>query len=74
MELGGFITRRRNPQGERRVLIAPTKHGASLRAAALNVPEALSLQLNLTPDAIEELRSSIQALVRVLAGQAGMNT
>lgn len=66
MEQGGFVTRRRDPEDERRVLIALTPHGRDLRAAALSVPETLSRQLGLDPAAIDELRTSVKALVRVL--------
>jgi DNA-binding MarR family transcriptional regulator len=69
MEQGGFITRSRDPEDERRVLVAPTVHGRELRSAARKVPETLSRQLDLSPAAVEELRSSVQALVRVLAGR-----
>jgi DNA-binding MarR family transcriptional regulator len=69
MEHGGFINRSRDPDDERRVLVALTAHGRDLRSAARKVPETLSRRLNLSPAAVEELRNSVQALVRVLAGQ-----
>lgn len=74
MEHGGFVSRRRDPRDERRVLIALTKRGAAVRARALTVPETLSRQLDFDPAAVEELRDSVTALMRVLAGRANENT
>lgn len=67
MESGGFVTRRRDPADERRVLIALTPHGRDLRAAALSVPETLSNQLGLDSAAVDELRNSVKALVDILS-------
>lgn len=69
MEQAGLVARRRDPQDERRVLIALTQDGRDLRAAARKVPETLENQLGLDPVAIEDLRSSVQAMVRALAGK-----
>ncbi|MBZ9559286.1 MULTISPECIES: MarR family transcriptional regulator [unclassified Modicisalibacter] len=67
MERGGFITRRRDPRDERRVLIAPTPHGKALRAQAAKIPEELARRLELAPDEIRTLRSSVVSLVDRLA-------
>jgi DNA-binding MarR family transcriptional regulator len=67
MEQGGFINRRRDPEDERRVLVALTPHGRDLRDAALAVPETLTDQLGLNDTEVDELRTSVSALVRVLA-------
>jgi DNA-binding MarR family transcriptional regulator len=66
MEQGGFISRQRDPEDERRVLISLTAHGRDLRKAALNVPETLALKLGLDSGAVDELRDSVKALVRIL--------
>ncbi|HFH3285697.1 MarR family winged helix-turn-helix transcriptional regulator [Pseudomonas aeruginosa] len=68
MEQGGFISRRRDPKDERRVLAALTPHGDALRDVAKTVPETLSRQLGLDEDAVAQLRSAVRSLVGVLAG------
>lgn len=68
MEQGGFISRRRDPEDERRVLIALTPHGDDLRHAANTIPETLSRYLGLDEATAAELRNSVKSLVRVLAG------
>jgi DNA-binding MarR family transcriptional regulator len=68
MEAGGLISRRRDPEDERRVLLALTGRGRDLRKSALAVPETLARQLKLDAVAIEELRTSVQAMVRALTG------
>lgn len=67
MEQAGFITRDRDPEDERRVLIALTQHGRTLRTTALDVPRTLARQLDLDPASIEDLRASVQAMVRALS-------
>ena len=67
MERGGFITRTRDPQDERRVLVAPTPQGQGLRAQALRIPEELARRLTLAAEDIETLRASVVSLVHVLA-------
>ncbi|WP_454858881.1 MarR family winged helix-turn-helix transcriptional regulator [Rhizobium binxianense] len=67
MEQAGFVTRRRDPEDERRVLVTLTSHGKSLRDAALDVPRTLEAQLEFDSDSLAELRASVQAMVRVLA-------
>ncbi|WP_082905204.1 MULTISPECIES: MarR family winged helix-turn-helix transcriptional regulator [Marinobacter] len=69
MERGGFITRRRDPEDERRVLITLTAHGLDLRSDAKAVPERLSRRLDLDESAIVELRDSVKSLVRILSSQ-----
>nr|ART37986.1 F54 [uncultured bacterium] len=67
MERAGFITRGRDPEDERRVLIALTPHGRTLRTTALEVPRTLARQLDLDPVAVEDLRTSVRAMVRTLS-------
>lgn len=67
MEQGGLVDRCRDPQDERRVLVGLTQKGRALRKAARAVPDTLSLQLNLDPAAIEDLRNSVQSMVRAMA-------
>lgn len=69
MEASGFITRRRDPQDERRVIVDLTAQGADLRARALHVPLTLATQLGLQPSEIETLRASVQKMMTALSHQ-----
>jgi MarR family transcriptional regulator, organic hydroperoxide resistance regulator len=65
MEASGLVTRIRDPDDERRVLISLTDLGNVLREKAARVPEMLSN--NCKPEGIEELRESVRKLVLILA-------
>ena len=65
MENSGFINRRRDSNDERRVLISLTTKGSELKELAVNIPNKLSEQLNISN--VGELRSEIQSLVQSLA-------
>jgi len=67
MERDDFITRRRDPQDERRVLIELTVHGGELRAQALTVPGTLAQEISLPLGDVESLRRSAATLVKLLA-------
>lgn len=69
MEAAGLVTRQRDPQDERRVLIDLTPDGRALRERALSVPETLTGGQH--PDGIEQLRDSVKALVAALAQVSG---
>lgn len=69
MQQAGFIDRRRDPQDERRVLVALTAHGDALRDIARTVPETLATRLGLDKAAMTELRGALRSLVEILAGQ-----
>ncbi|MFW2078449.1 MarR family winged helix-turn-helix transcriptional regulator [Acinetobacter sp. ULE_I010] len=65
MENSGFINRRRDSNDERRVLVTLTTKGSEIKELAVNIPNKLSEQLNISD--ISELRSEIQSLVQSLA-------
>lgn len=67
MERAGLVTRQRDATDERRVLIGLTEQGASLRAAARDVPLTLATGLGLSADELTDLRATVQHLVGVLA-------
>jgi DNA-binding MarR family transcriptional regulator len=69
MEAAAFVTRKRDPNDERRVLVTLTASGRRLRKQALHVPETMSRGYK--PEGIDELRESVRALVRILAQHAG---
>lgn len=65
MEANGLVTRQRDPDDERRVMIGLTKKGQSLRQRALHVPETIAD--GRSPQGIDELRESVRRLVTTLA-------
>jgi DNA-binding MarR family transcriptional regulator len=65
MEAAGHVTRSRDPDDERRVMIGLTESGRALRERALHVPGTIAK--GRTPEGIEELRESVQRLVATLA-------
>ncbi len=65
MEQAGLITRGRDPEDERRVLIGLTEQGRALRADALHVPETIAG--GRSPEGLDELRESVRRLVAMLA-------
>nr|ART38498.1 G3 [uncultured bacterium] len=67
MEMAGLITRQRDPQDERRVLIALTSSGDALRGPAREVPGTLAAGLDLEDSDIQLLRDTVQNMVRVLS-------
>ena len=73
MELAGLVTRTRDAEDERRVLIELTPEGRALREAARNVPATLAAGLDMQPDDVIELRPRVQALVAALRGPARAN-
>nr|WP_321439895.1 MarR family transcriptional regulator [uncultured Hyphomonas sp.] len=66
MEAGGLITRTRDPEDERRVLIGLTQKGRDLRASAVHVPEALGEGLDIAPGEVIELRDQVRSLIASL--------
>nr|ART35568.1 A36 [uncultured bacterium] len=67
MATAGLITRQRDPQDERRVLIALTSSGDALRIRAREVPGTLAAGLDLDVRDIQLLRDRVQNMVRVLS-------
>jgi DNA-binding MarR family transcriptional regulator len=65
MEASGIVTRTRDPEDERRVMVGLTEKGKALREQALHVPETIANGYR--PEGIEELRESVQSLVSILA-------
>ncbi len=65
METAGLVKRQRDPTDERRVLVALTEQGRSIRERASHVPETMFGGLQ--PEGIDELRESVRNLVSALA-------
>ena len=67
MEAAGFVTRVRDPEDERRVMIKLTQKGRDLREQAVHVPETIAY--GRTPEGIDELRDGVRRLIAILAEQ-----
>lgn len=67
MEMAELVTRQRDPDDERRVRIALTAQGRSLRERASHVPATLASGLDLSSIELETLRDAVQNMVAVLA-------
>ncbi len=67
MEQAGLVTRARDREDDRRVIVALTRRGRSLRKDAAAVPKALAKQIGLEPEEAESLRLQTRALVAKLA-------
>ncbi|WAC23354.1 MarR family winged helix-turn-helix transcriptional regulator [Blastomonas sp. SL216] len=69
MEQAGHISRSRDPEDERRVMIALTEQGRALRAKALHVPETIAG--GRSAEGLDALRDGVRQLVTMLADPAG---
>jgi DNA-binding MarR family transcriptional regulator len=65
MEAAGLVSRTRDADDERRVLIGLTERGRALRADALHVPETIAG--GRSPEGLDELREGVRRLVTMLA-------
>ncbi|MBH5318642.1 MarR family transcriptional regulator [Paenibacillus sp. GSMTC-2017] len=63
LELAGFVTRTRDKNDERSVLIALTEQGKVLREKALDIPEKLYCKLDATPEEGALLLKQMNALL-----------
>ena len=69
MEAAGLVSRTRDAEDERRVLIGLTERGRALRADALHVPETIAG--GRSPEGLDELREGVRQLVAMLAAPGG---
>ncbi|MFF2889772.1 MarR family winged helix-turn-helix transcriptional regulator [Paenibacillus sp. NPDC057967] len=63
LEAAGLITRTRDKNDERNVVIALTEHGKLLREKAVDIPEKLLCQLDASPEEGTLLLSQMQELM-----------
>ena len=66
MEKAGLISRTRDAEDERRVLIDVTAKGRALRSAAEQVPESLAAGLDIDERSVVQLRERVRDLVATL--------
>jgi DNA-binding MarR family transcriptional regulator len=69
LEGAGLVSRRRDSNDERRVLVALTDAGLALKRRAREVPMALGARLNLPREDVEALRGMLQNMIAVLLSQ-----
>ncbi|MEG4851063.1 MarR family transcriptional regulator [Microcoleus sp. B5-D4] len=62
LESAGLVTRTRDQQDERRVLIELTEAGEALRSAACSIPEKIETACRLSDEDLAELRDTLNAL------------
>ena len=62
LEAQGLVARRRDPEDERRVIVALTEAGAALRDQARSVPHDVLCQLNLPLAELADLRERLKSL------------
>ena len=66
LEAAGFVTRHRDPDDERRVLIALTAEGLALRDSAARIPGEIFGSVDLTPADAVALHQQLTSLTRML--------
>ncbi|WP_373230447.1 MarR family winged helix-turn-helix transcriptional regulator [Cohnella sp.] len=64
LEAMGLLTRMRDKNDERSVIIALTERGVLLKAKALDIPEKLFCQAGVTPEEAETLRTQITSMLQ----------
>ncbi|GAA1405859.1 MarR family transcriptional regulator [Glutamicibacter uratoxydans] len=68
LEKAGLISKTRNPEDERAIIINTTEQGAELRNEAVKVPREMMRRLELSMDDVVELRSILNRMI--MAGSA----
>lgn len=71
LEARRLVTRRRDPDDERRVLVAPTDAGLSLEDELASVPGQMACRINLSPEEAAELRRLLRKVIAGLEGGRG---
>lgn len=74
METAGLISRTRDIEDERRVLIDLTANGRALRSAAERVPAMLGEGLDIDAAAVADLRDQVRSLVAALRGSLSLKS
>ena len=62
LEAGGLITRARDPEDERRVIVTLTDRGLALRDKAATIPEKILCQMDLSLEDLGALRDRLTTL------------
>lgn len=64
LEASGLVTRDRDPEDERRVIVSLTDKGRALRDQAVSIPEKLLCALDMPLDAVGALRDRLKTVAR----------
>lgn len=64
LEAGGLVVRTRDPEDERRVIVALTDKGRALRDQAVSIPEKLFCALDMPLETIGALRDQLKTVAK----------
>ena len=71
LQEAGWVTRTRDPEDERRVVVALTDPGKALEAQAAHVPGCILEATGMPPTEIEALQGTLRGLTRRMLDAAG---
>src|SRR4051794_36076548 len=71
LEVGGLITRRRDPADERVLAVTLTDAGRALRAEAEKVPPAIVARLGMDVSELEGMHAALTTLIAAARGASG---
>lgn len=71
LEASGYVTRTRDPEDERNVLIELTEEGRALKLKACDIPEKLFEQAGASVEEIVAVREQMTSLLHKIHGKSG---
>lgn len=74
LEAAGVVTRTRDTCDERRVYVDLTQRGRAMEAELRAIPDKVRTACQLTPDGLEQLRRTLDALARPVGAPEGPST